>query len=74
MRTLDGSQNLWLYLDSSSPGFDPHRLQACLQFGHIHFPIFVGVQFGEELLVHVRRIICAAAVREKQLPYDLIHG
>jgi len=71
--TVSTSLSLSLYLSGSFPGGDAHRGQACLQLGHIHFSILVGVQLGEQIVVHVRRVFGAPAVREKHLPYDLIH-
>lgn len=67
----------WLYLSRCWAGFEAHGLQTRLQLGHIHSSISVRVQLSEQLLVRRRRrrsrIICAPTVREKQLPYDVIH-
>lgn len=64
----------WLYLSCSFPSFEAHCSQACLELGHIHFSILVGVQLGEQILVGFKPIFGALTVREKQLPYDLIHA
>lgn len=62
------------YLSCSFAAFDAHRSQAGLQLGHVHLPILVGVQPGEQILVRLGAIVGAPALREKQLPHDLIHG
>lgn len=61
------------HLSCSLPGLDAQRGQARLQLRHVHFPIRVGVQLSEQILVHFGRVVGAPAVREEQLPRGLIH-
>lgn len=62
------------HLSGPFPSFDAHSSQARLQLGHVHFPILVGVQLGEQILVRFGLISGALAVREEQLPCGLVHG
>ena len=65
----------WLYLSCSLPGRDAHGGQAGLQLGHVHPPVLVGVQPGEQVLVRFGSIATlAATVRKEKLPHRLVHG
>lgn len=71
---MGGGGGVLLYLGCLVLRLDAHGSQACLQLRHIHLPVIVGVQPGEQLLVRFRRISCAATVREQQLLHDCVHG
>lgn len=66
----------WAYLGCSFPRLDAHRSQASSQLWHVHFPVLVGVQFGEQLLVSLGAILGrgAPAAGEKQLSHKLKHS